>query len=268
MVGTWSAQGGRYICALRYPRYVPGACTGRSLSAILIEACIWDHVKALLSDPAVLRTQYEHGRGDPAVDVRAEQERVRLERKLAALDREVTRRVDAYQAEVIELTELAERRRRIEDHGRMLRERVREIAQQRTERTAELRLLEGVDAFCTSVRGAMDDPSFAVQQKVLQLVVDRIVVEDSRVIIEHVVPTGPVRLQTEHQADKKRREGPSLLVATREAHPADSIPSPSARPHWGSRRYRRHAQHDMTAIISSTGSSQVKLVNEYRATIS
>jgi site-specific DNA recombinase len=37
MVGTWSAQGGRYICALRYPRYVPGACTGRSLSATTIE---------------------------------------------------------------------------------------------------------------------------------------------------------------------------------------------------------------------------------------
>jgi site-specific DNA recombinase len=117
----------------------------------VIETGVWNHVKALLSDPAVLRTQYEQGRGDPAVDVRAEQERGRLERKLAALDREVTRLVDAYQAEVIDLTDLAERRRRIEDHGRMLRERVREISQQRTERTAELRLLEGVDAFCSSV---------------------------------------------------------------------------------------------------------------------
>src|SRR5262247_3805990 len=74
MVGTWSAQGGRYICARRYPRYAPGACTGRSLSAILIEASVWEHVKALLSDPVVLRTQYEQGRGDPAADVRAEQE--------------------------------------------------------------------------------------------------------------------------------------------------------------------------------------------------
>jgi IS1 family transposase len=72
MVGTWSAQGGRYICALRYPRYAPGACPGRSLSAALIEASVWEHVKALRSDPAVLRTQYEQGRGDPAVDVRAE----------------------------------------------------------------------------------------------------------------------------------------------------------------------------------------------------
>jgi hypothetical protein len=55
-----------------------------------------------------------------------------------------------------------------------------------------------VDTFCTSVRGALNAPSFEVQQKVLQLVVDRIVVEDSRVIIEHVMPTGPVRLHTEH----------------------------------------------------------------------
>ena len=143
--------------------------------------------------------QYEQGRGDPAVDVRAEQERVRLERKLAALDREVTRPIDAYQADVIALSELAERRQRVEEQGRLLRERVREIEQQRTDRTAELRLLEGVDTFCASVRGALEDPSFEVQQKVLQLVVDRIVVEDSRVIIEHVVPTGLVRLQTEHQ---------------------------------------------------------------------
>lgn len=202
MVGTWSAQGGRYICALRYPRYVPGVCTGRSLSATVIEACVWAHVKAMLADPAVLRTQYTQGCGDPAVHVRAEQERVRLERKLAALDREVTRLVDAYQAEVIELTELAERRRRIDDHGRMLQERVREIAQQRSERRAELRLLEGVDAFCTSIREAMEEPSFTVQQQVLQLVVNRIVVEDNQVIIEHVVPTGPVRLQTEQHAPK------------------------------------------------------------------
>jgi hypothetical protein len=48
--------------------------------------------------------------------------------------------------------------------------------------------------------GAMETPSFTVQQKVLQLVVDRIVVEDNRVLIEHVVPTGPVRLQTEQPA--------------------------------------------------------------------
>jgi site-specific DNA recombinase len=200
MVGSWSALGGRYICALRYPRHVPGACPGRSLGAPTIEQTVWEHVQTLLADPEVLRQQYEQGRGDPAVDVRAEHERAWLERKLTALEREKARLLDAYQAKVIELTELAERRERLTEQGQQLRTRVQEIEQQRRDRSAELRLLEGVDAFCTSIRDAMVAPSFEVKQKVLQLVVQRIVVEDHRITIEHVVPSGPIRLQPEHHA--------------------------------------------------------------------
>src|SRR5215470_14141020 len=165
MVGSWSALGGRYICALRYPRHVPGACGGRSLGAPTIEQTVWAHVQTLLADPEVLRHQYEQGRGDPAVDVQAEHERTRLERKLAALEREKTRLLDAYQAEVIELTELAERRERLTEQGQLLRARVQEIEQQRLDRAAELRLLEGVEAFCASIRDAMVAPSFEVKQK-------------------------------------------------------------------------------------------------------
>ncbi len=197
LIGSWNATGGRYGCAARYPRYAPGACDGRSIMAQSVEAVVWNHVKALLADSAVLQAQYEQGRGDPAVDVKAEQERARMERKLTALDREVSRLIDAYQAEVIELSELSERRRGVEAQGRMLRQRLREIEQQRANRENELRLLEGVEAFCASVRGSLEEPAFEVKQKVLQLVVDRVVVEESRVVIQHVVPTGPVRLQTE-----------------------------------------------------------------------
>lgn len=50
------------------------------------------------------------------------------------------------------------------------------------------------------IRDAMVAPSFEVKQKVLQLVVQRIVVEDHRITIEHVVPSGPIRLQPEHHA--------------------------------------------------------------------
>ena len=33
LVGTWNAQRGSYRCAARYPRYIPGACDGRSIMA-------------------------------------------------------------------------------------------------------------------------------------------------------------------------------------------------------------------------------------------
>jgi hypothetical protein len=129
---------------------------------------VWAPVKALLSDPAVLRLQYERGRGDAAVDVRAEQERTRLERTLVTCDREITRFLDAYHAGVLARDELAARRQRIEEQGRRLRARVPEIDQHRRDRAAELRLLEGVEAFCASVRGAREAPAFAVPQQVVQ----------------------------------------------------------------------------------------------------
>ena len=112
--------------------------------------------------------EYEQGRGDPAVDVRAEHERARLERKLATLEREKMRLLDAYQAEGMELPELAERRQRLMEQGQQLRARVQEIEQQRRDQAAELRPWEGVDALCASIRDAMVAPSFEVTQKVLQ----------------------------------------------------------------------------------------------------
>jgi site-specific DNA recombinase len=109
----------------------------------------------------------------------------------------VQRLIDAYQAGAIELAELQERRRRSEEQNQMLRRRLTEILQQRQEREQEIRLLQGLEAFCDSIQDALIAPSFITKQKVLELVVDRIVVEETKLTIRHIVPTGPVRLRTE-----------------------------------------------------------------------
>jgi site-specific DNA recombinase len=146
----------------------------------------------------LLRARYEESRGDPAVEGREERERQRLERQVHAMEREVQRLIDAYQVGAIDLAELQERRRRSAEHQQVLRQRLGELQHQRQERAQELRLLQGLDGFCTSIRSALTEPSFAVKQKVLQLVVDRIIVEDTQLVIRHIVPTGPVRLQPRH----------------------------------------------------------------------
>jgi site-specific DNA recombinase len=110
----------------------------------------------------------------------------------------VQRLIDAYQAGIIELPELRDRRHQVEDRGRMLRTRLDEIRRQRQEREQEIRLLQGLDDFCTSIQEALVDPSFDIRRKVLQLVVDRIIVEDTRLVVRHIVPAGKVGLQTEH----------------------------------------------------------------------
>lgn len=81
----------------------------------------------------------------------------------------------------------------------MLKRRLAEIGEKRANREQEIRLVQGLEQFSESVQEeALEEPSFETKQQDLRLVVDRIVVEDGRVVVHHVVPTGPVRLQTRH----------------------------------------------------------------------
>jgi len=196
MIGA-TDEGGRhrYVCSARYPRHAPGACDGRSTTAGPLEEQVWRWVSRLLSDPSLLRARFEESRGDPAVDGADEREGARVERQLKVLDREVGRLIDAYQAGAIELEELKERRRQVEDHGRHLRERLDEIRRHRSEREREIRLLQGLEAFCAGIRDALVDPPFEIRQRVLRLVVDRVILADDKVVVRHVVPMTPLGLQ-------------------------------------------------------------------------
>jgi site-specific DNA recombinase len=206
LIGVWTRlSGGRYMCSARRPRSAPWSCPGRSVAAGRVGPLVWNYVRELLSDSEVLRTRYVEGHGDPAIDGRDERERERLERQQRALEREVQRLIDAYQAGVIELPELHSRRQRLEEQRHLGRARLREIDHHRQSREQELRVVQGLEDFCTSIRMALQDPSGVVKQKVLQLVVDKIVVEEHQLTIRHVVPVGPVRLQLRPSTTARRR---------------------------------------------------------------
>jgi site-specific DNA recombinase len=118
------------------------------------------------------------------------------------LTREIQRLIAAYQAGVIELPELQTRRQRVEDHSRVLRQRLTELADAHNSRQHQLQLRQGVEEFCTSMQEALKTSNFDIKQKVLQLVVDRVIVDEQQLTIRHIIPTGPVRLQTGSQVSE------------------------------------------------------------------
>jgi site-specific DNA recombinase len=106
---------------------------------------------------------------------------------------------------VIELPDLQTRRRRIEDHSRVLRQRLTELAEAQHSHQQQFQLRQGVEEFCTSMQTALKTTDFDLKQKVLQLVVDRVIVEDQQLTIRHLIPTGPIRLQTGSQVSENLR---------------------------------------------------------------
>ena len=164
-------------------------------------------MRDLLSAPDLLTARDDGVQEAPARRGPEAREQERRARKLHAREREGQRPVDADQAGAIELAALRDRRQRIDDHGRLLRDRLGELPQQRSDQEQELRLQEGLEAFRASVPDALAEPSVALKQQVLRLVVDRIVVDAATLTVHHIVPTGPVRLQTGQATTRSGRTG-------------------------------------------------------------
>jgi site-specific DNA recombinase len=164
-------------------------CPRAMIDAEVIERAVWGHVVGLLSEPQQLVAQFERfiaetADGSPQEQAIGRQLQARLDR-LARADQ---RLLEAYQAEVISLEELAERRRAIAEQHRAAaqqRDQHRRLAEQRVR--AET-VLANVAAFSERICARLEDADFGERQAILQLIIERIVVHEDTLEIHHVIP--------------------------------------------------------------------------------
>jgi site-specific DNA recombinase len=165
------------------------ACPRAHLDGEQLETAVWEHIRALLVDPAQLLAQFE--RFAAGAD-RDGQRALAIERPIAArldrLARAEQRLVDAYQAEVISLAELSERRRSLAEQRRALELQLAAREKLRREQVKARAVLDDLTAFCDRIHGRLEEASFADKQIILQLVVDRIIVHESSLEVRHVIP--------------------------------------------------------------------------------
>src|SRR3954454_5519368 len=192
---TRPAAGGRerryYRCAgkdcVEIARAQP--CPRACVDGEALEGAVWDHVRDLLSAPDRLVAQFESFAGEAdrgaAREKRAER---RLVARLDGLARADARLLDAYQAEVISLEELGERRRQLAGQRRALERQLEQQRDLRRQRAKAQEVLADLTAFCERLAGRLDDTSFADKQAILQLVVERIIVHEGSLEIRHVIP--------------------------------------------------------------------------------
>ena len=165
-------------------------CTQTPAKADELDAAVWGHVKALLEDPAALAARFEElARVSEAKDGgRAAAQR--WEAQLQRLGREEQRLVDAYQAEVIDLAELKARREQIQGRRQVLVTQRDQEQRLQAERQAAKAVWSDLEAFCRRVRSRLDEATLAERQRILQLLIERVIVGEDSLEIRHVIPLG------------------------------------------------------------------------------
>ena len=161
-----------------------------------LDAAVWGHVKRLLDDPAMLASRFEErARQADAIDAGATEAGRKWEAQLRRLDREEQRLLDAYQAEAIDLGELKRRREQITGRRQMLTLQRDQEQRLHSEHRAAKEVWADLRAFCERVRSRLDEATLAERQRILQLLIDRVIVGEDALEIRHVIPLGRLKAE-------------------------------------------------------------------------
>ena len=108
---------------------------------------------------------------------------------MRALERQWTRILDAFQAELLDKAELARRKERLDQERQALTQRLQQAQRQARQQQAKAQMLADFATFCQQIEGGLTDPTPEQQQEVFRLLIDHVVVEQDAIVIKHIIPT-------------------------------------------------------------------------------
>ena len=175
-------------------------CSPGSLSADGIEVAVWDAVTDALKQPQVLIEEYQrrvaaNSQADPS-----ETQLAQIDLDLKRIRKQEDRLTDAYLREVVDLQRFGAEMETLKER-RLAMTRVREEVETRRRQTHDTEeALQHLERFCHRISQGLKALTFEERQRLLRLVVEQIKVDDGRVYIETVIPTGDddVQLRTRH----------------------------------------------------------------------
>jgi len=163
-------------------------CPARSVRRDDLDAAVWDAVVSWLQRPEMLRHEVEAWRTSQQGVAQRTRDRVRLEKTERLLAGQIERLVDAYTAGAITVQELKARRERLEATLHATRARIEDLAAQDQDQARLGRLGDDLEAFAATLRDGLDKLDVSGRQRIVRLLIERVVVTGDQITIEHAVP--------------------------------------------------------------------------------
>ncbi|MFV0489870.1 MAG: recombinase family protein, partial [Vibrio fluvialis] len=179
MTGRTQKERVSYYCrhggVNRAPHIAPHSCT---IGGDVVESAVWSALAQLLDQPALVQDAWEHYRQSltqPPTDVNRKQKRV------TSLKEQKKRLLRAYQNGIVDYDELTECATPI---SMEITELERSLATAAKVEAVGISLEE----FTAQIAQALNAPDVETQQDVIRLLIERIIVNNDEIVIEHIVP--------------------------------------------------------------------------------
>ncbi len=184
-----------YVCrghsdAQRAPR--DQRCTARFIPATPLDDLVWQDVVAVLTEPAIIAAALERAHGGHWLPEQLQRQLLNLHKAEQQLDSQQSRLLEAYLAKIIALPEFERKRTELAHKQQALTQQQTQLQATMLQRRELGQVADSIEAFCQTIRPALDQASFTQRQQLVQLLIDRVVVTDGQVEIRYAMPMRPL----------------------------------------------------------------------------
>jgi site-specific DNA recombinase len=166
-------------------------CSQRRIRADVLDELIWEEVSNRLQNPSLIMEAYQahksQRRNSSDEDGSAEKDD-KLKTQIRLANKELSRLLDAYQYGAVELPELQKRRKLVDSKLEMLNREQELLRKMATEQKKEADIWTSLGEFAALVSTNLKRISFENKQKLLRMVLDKVVVNEWRVDVHYNIP--------------------------------------------------------------------------------
>ncbi len=173
-------------------RHIGGrVCHSRPIRADELDGLVWDEVRRLLEDPALVRAEIDRRLQALRTEHPAARRREALERDITRAEGAIARLIEAYQEQLISIDELRARMPALRKRQITLRAQLDTLQTELHDTETYLKLADTLEGFLTRLSNGLDQLSLDEQQRILRYVVREVLIggDDDTITIRHSIPT-------------------------------------------------------------------------------
>lgn len=172
-----------------------GGCRNRGIRRKLLDQAIWDSIIEVLKTPEFIQNEISKRVSELKKEPIMEKKR-QLKNQMLQLELESNRLLDAYQEGCIEIAELKDRMSTIK---RQINNFQREISKESSglSQSQLLELNTAVEYFSMRLTNSHEKLSLEEKRKVLRILVKEVLIGQSEIVINHILPLGSIASSNE-----------------------------------------------------------------------
>ncbi|MBA3701884.1 MAG: recombinase family protein [Rubrobacteraceae bacterium] len=185
-----SSDGRSYYVCRGHAEIVPEQrCRARHAPGARLEELVWEDLCEVLTHPEHVEYALQRAHGGEWLPQELKARLENVGKAIAHTERQKGRLLEAYLGGVLELVEFERKRKELEGRTDALLAQERQLDASARERTELARIADSIERFCEQVRAGLANATFEQKRRLVELLIDRVIVSDEEVEIRYVVPT-------------------------------------------------------------------------------